>query len=184
MKALFTILISIISFTSYTQNFTLDIKKSDLKWIGYGEVGNFKQEGTIKAKSGAMNLDQGIIQSADISIDMKSIQHDDKSLSKHLSNKDFFWSKKYPIATLKMISLENDNLTAELTIRGKTQSIQFPFELIEEEDIILVRGKLTIDRTEYDIKYNSSSYFQDLGSYAIKNEFDLLFDLHFVPFSN
>ncbi len=38
---------------------------------------------------------------------------------------------------------------------------------------------MKLDRTKFDIKYNSSSYFQDLGNYAIKNDFDLEYELFF-----
>jgi len=52
-------------------------------------------------------------------------------------------------------------------------------EIMKGEEGLRAKGKMTIDRTLYNIKYNSSSYFQDLGNYAIKNEFELKFELIF-----
>ena len=38
---------------------------------------------------------------------------------------------------------------------------------------------LKVDRTNYDIKYGSGSFFDNLGNKAIYDEFDLVVDLEF-----
>jgi polyisoprenoid-binding protein YceI len=40
-----------------------------------------------------------------------------------------------------------------------------------------VTGTATLDRTQFGINYNSSSFFQNLGNYAIRNEFTLSFEV-------
>ncbi len=40
-------------------------------------------------------------------------------------------------------------------------------------------AKLTIDRTKYDIRYRSDSFFDNLGDIAINNDFDLNIKLKF-----
>lgn len=179
MKTLITILALFGFLATSAQQYKLNPKKSKVEWIGYGEIGDFKQQGTIDVKEGSITLEDKTIKSAKLVIDMKSISHPDKSLSKHLAKKDFFWSKKYPTAQLDIVAIENDTVTADLTIRGITKPINFPMQLEQEGTSIIAKGTMTIDRTIYDIKYNSSSYFQDLGNYAIKNEFDLNFEVVF-----
>jgi len=179
MKTLIATLLVISTIQVTAQEFNLSADNSKIEWIGYGEVGGFQQEGTIETKSGTLKLDDGKIQAAEVVINMTTINHSDKSLSKHLTNKDFFWSKKYPTATLILKSISDDIVQAELTIKGITLPIYFPIQFIKNEEHIMIKGKMTIDRTLYGIKYNSSSFFQDLGSYAIKNEFDLKFALVF-----
>ena len=38
-------------------------------------------------------------------------------------------------------------------------------------------GTATLDRTEFGINYNSTAHFQNLGSYAIRNDFQVAFDV-------
>jgi len=180
MKILIIILALFQVVTASSQQFQLNPKSSKLAWTGYGEIGDFKQSGTIKARAGSLMLaENGTIQSAQVVIDMKSIHHADKNLSKHLLKKDFFNSKKYPTAELVLLSIEDHQVTANLTIKGITHAITFPIQFEKEGTRMIIKGAVTIDRTKYGIKYNSSSYFQDLGNYAIKNEFDLSFELVF-----
>jgi len=95
------------------------------------------------------------------------------------AKKDFFWTKKYSTAHLDIISIVSDTVTAELTIKEITHPIHFPIDYQHRGSTIVTSGSMTIDRTLYGIKYNSNSYFQDLGNYAIKNEFDLNFEIFF-----
>lgn len=177
MKKYIIILALFNCLIGYGQEFTLTTTNTKVSWTGYAELGSFKQEGSIKIESGALLIENDLIKSAQVIIDMKTIEHADQSLSDHLSKKDFFWSKKYPTATLESTSISCKKITGNLSIRGITQVIQFPYEMVKEGGKTIITGKMIIDRTLYDIKYNSSSYFQDLGNYAIKNEFELSFKM-------
>lgn len=179
MKMYLTIILIFTLCAGFSQEFKLNPEKSKIEWIGYGEIGDFKQNGDIKAKEGNLSLNGDHIEKALVIINMKTINHEDKSLSDHLKKKDFFWSRKYPTAQLTFTSLINNQITGELTIRGISHTITFPVEIIKNCNDIVVKGNMRIDRTKYDIKYNSSSFFQDLGNYAIKNEFDLNFEIVF-----
>ena len=64
-------------------------------------------------------------------------------------------------------------------IRGKKQIISVPVKFQKQAENLIVAGTIVLDRTKFDIKYNSSSYFQDLGNYAIKNDFDLDYEFLF-----
>lgn len=162
------------------QKYQIDIKNSTLSWVGYGELGGFTQQGSIALKEGRLSLNNANIKSAELVADMKSIKSGNKDLTRHLKQADFFDVKKFPEASLKMISLHEGILLSSLTIRGITKEIEIPIRVYYKGDEVSVQGKVSIDRTNFDIKYNSSSYFQDLGNYAIKNKFDLEFDLSFV----
>lgn len=179
MKNISTIILILSSIQLFAQSYRLDISNSALTWTGYGEIGDFQQTGTIEAKNGVLKLDSSVIVEGEIIVDMKTIQHDDKSLSKHLKNDDFFYVKKYPIARIKLTKNDGAQITVDLTIRGITEEIVIPIEMQQSESRLTMKGKAVVDRTLFNIKYNSSSFFQDLGSYAIKNDFDLAFELVF-----
>jgi polyisoprenoid-binding protein YceI len=91
-----------------------------------------------------------------------------------LKNDDFFGTDKYPTSTLvfKTIKDKGNNVydvTADLTIKGKTNPVTF--------DITAKDGtattKFNINRTKYDIKYGSGSFFDNLGDKAINDEFEI-----------
>lgn len=179
MRTIYVTLILMMSFSALAQTYELDKETSLFTWTGYGEVENFKQTGVISANKGDLTLQENDIKSGYVSIDMTSISHESKRLKKHLKAKDFFYAKKYPETIINFISLENDLIKCEIILRGKSGIICFPVTVSREEKQLNMRGTMTIDRTLYDIKYNSSSYFQDLGNYAIKNEIDVEFDIRF-----
>lgn len=164
---------------SNAQQFELDTENSILDWTGYAEVGDYSQSGTLKPSSGKMTLVNNELTELEVIVNMKSLKHADAELENHLKQKDFFHVKKFPEATMTFKDEENEDFFFELTIRGITQTLVLPVILEKTASGYTAVGNVTIDRTKFDIKYNSSSYFQDLGSYAIKNELDLEYRLVF-----
>ncbi|MDK2772760.1 MAG: YceI family protein, partial [Flavobacterium sp.] len=64
---------------------------------------------------------------------------------------------------------------ADLTIKGKTNPVNFDLTVNENT----ATTKLVIDRTEYDIKYGSGSFFENLGDKTIYDDFELNVTLSF-----
>jgi polyisoprenoid-binding protein YceI len=164
---------------AFSQQYILLTDKSAGDWTGYAEVGGFTQSGTLVPESGFIEVNNGNITSGEIIFDLRKLSHGDKTLEKHLKEKDFFFVRKFPNAIFEISGMDGDMVTGKLTIRGISRDVSFDFGSITKDNILIVEGKASIDRTLFDIKYNSTSYFQDLGSYAIKNEFDLQFKLVF-----
>lgn len=164
---------------AHTQTLALDSLSSTLKWTGYSEVGNYSQSGTVKPKSGTVALVNDEIKKFKIIVDMSTITHESDDLERHLKNEDFFYVEKYPMAEINYMEKKGNKLICKLTIRGKSQIIEIPVNFTKIDNGLLFSGVISIDRTKFDIKYNSSSYFQDLGSYAIKNNFELEYELIF-----
>lgn len=161
------------------QTYNLDLSTAQATWTGYGEVGGFVQTGTIGLEKGILSLDSSQIQDALIIFSTKRISHENKDLEKHLKAKDFFFVRKYPRISFELIEIKGNIATGKLEIRGIRHEEKISLQVEQKNSMIVVIGKATIDRTKYDIKYNSSSFFQDLGNYAIRNEFDIDFELNF-----
>lgn len=62
-------------------------------------------------------------------------------------------------------------LTADLTIKDKTNTITFPAHIVlvqeDQTNILTATAEFTIDRTLWDIQYGSGSFFDDLGDQVI-----------------
>ena len=168
----------------------IDVSASKIKWIGNKVSGS--HNGQIKIKNGYVLKKDTLLVGGEVIIDMKSISVDDiehpewnTSLVEHLKNEDFFNVEKFPISTLKINSskksLINDKsnsnveITADLTIKSITNEISVHSYI--DFDKNMSTGELILDRTKWNIKYGSSSFFDDLGDRAIYNDFILNFSL-------
>jgi len=163
----------------HTVDLRLDASSSSLSWTGYAETGGFAPTGSVDPIGGTAKFDHGKLVGGEFTVDMTTITYSDKQLEKHLKNEDFFHVTEFPEAKFKVTKMNGNRITGDLTIRGKTNAVEFDVVVKQETAAYSVKGKITVDRTQFDIKYNSSDFFQDLGSYAIKNDFDLTFDLVF-----
>ena len=158
------------------------LENAKISWTGYGEIGGYSLTGSIDLKKANIVLDSSKLKSAAMTIDMKSIVYSDEHLQEHLRGEDFFDVAKYPTAIFESESIKYSDAThatlkGKLTIKGITKSIQFPVTIQETNKGRTVNGKMVIDRTAFGIRYNSKSFFGDLGDQAIKNNFDLVFEL-------
>jgi polyisoprenoid-binding protein YceI len=61
-----------------------------------------------------------------------------------------------------------------LTIKGITKGISFPATLKKVGSKYIANASFSIDRTKWDIRYGSSSFFDNLGNKAIKNEIEFV----------
>ncbi|MFP4514764.1 MAG: YceI family protein [Parcubacteria group bacterium] len=162
---------------------------SNVEWFGERIVGN-SHVGDIEIKSGSLNISDNKISSGEFVIDMTTISDSEASarLETHLRSDDFFSVNEYPEAKLvikdsNIISSNSDEevlleVQADLTIKEITEPIEFITTLKKENNNLLANSELSIDRTKWDIKYDSGNFFQDLGDRAIKDE--IFFDVNIV----
>jgi polyisoprenoid-binding protein YceI len=159
------------SFNSFKHNFIFSRKtkhqysKSTIKWIGEYTFYFGGHDGFIKFKEGHFIKKNGVITDGEFIIDMNSITNTDidnkegnESLVNHLKDPDFFDVKKHPLAKLKITSVEyfennEGRMFANLTLKGITKPIRFNVSFNYEEKELKTRFK--IDRTEWNINYNS-----------------------------
>ncbi len=168
------------------KSFNIDAKSSSLEWTGKKVAG--QHVGTINLKSGTVVLDDnGVLKSAEFTADMTSISATDLEgewkgkLDGHLKSDDFFSTEKNTESKMslkKIISKKGDKYEVEsnLTIKGITNPVKFTVDLSNKEKPVLA-GNLTFDRTKFNVKYNSGSFFEGLGDKMIYNDVELKFSV-------
>lgn len=161
------------------QSYKANAEKSELKWVGKKVTG--QHNGHIKLSDGVLTLKGNRIVSGTFNIDMKSITNDDltdagynQKLVGHLKSDDFFGVEKFPIATLTLMeSAEFVNNVAEvkgkLTIKGITNPISFNVTKNGNS----YTASIAVDRSKYDVRYGSGSFFENLGDKVIDDIFTL-----------
>lgn len=161
--------------------YKVDTQKSSIEWIAGKVTGEHR--GTVKLGGGSLALEDNTIKSGNFSIDMKTMACTDlkgssaQSLLGHLKGEDFFSIEKYPTATFaltKIGPIENNQvtITGNLTIKGISNSISFPANIKKQKNSVIATAKnVKVDRTKYDIRYRSRSFFGDIGDKAIDDDF-------------
>lgn len=173
MKFLLIISLSILGLTTFGQKYIVNANASSLNWTGHAQTGGYSPKGTLHIRSGTITLNDGKLADGKVIVDMASLKQDNAEMQEHLRGKDFFDVAQYPEATLIIDKVNGNTATGRLTIKGQTQILKFNFTLSQEGERKIARASASIDRTKYGIKYNSASYFQDLGSYAIRDNFEI-----------
>ena len=105
----------------------------------------------------------------------------DKLIS-HLKSKEFFDVENFGKAIFYSDSftrIENDSflVSGNLTIKGISNKISFNAEISRIENEILSSAKVVFDRTLWNIRYGSDSFFDNLGDKTIYDDITLDFSL-------
>jgi len=167
-------------------NLTVNTKVSTVEWIGKKVTG--QHSGTINVKEGSLHLHDGNLTGGKIVIDMTSIKCTDmegeygKKLIGHLNSTDFFDVANHKTATLNLTSVKKiegnkHTLSGNLIIKGISKPVEFPCTLETKEGKFGAYAEMKIDRTLYDIKYNSGKFFEGLGDKMIDDEFIIKFKI-------
>ena len=161
------------------QTYTADVSKSILKW--HGEKVTGEHFGNINLKEGALEITSDQITKGRFVIDMTSITNTDltdatynKKLVDHLKSDDFFGVSKHPEAVIEIVKstrfINNEaTMDANLTIKNITHPVTFKVK----RDGTAYHAEIVVDRSKYDVRYGSGSFFDGLGDKMIYDEFTM-----------
>ena len=119
---------------------------------------------------------------------MKPGEGGDK-LKAHLLSEDFFDVANYPEVKFELTDIpaegirlsEAQELKGNLTLKDVTKNITIPVESVSLDDATgayTIKSKtFTINRTDWNVKYGSKSFFTGLGDKFINDEIELSFVL-------
>lgn len=188
-KALILFFLTFVCFSfksldSKNNKVEIDTNKSTIEWTGkkltgehYGNITIRKGHLLIKGNTlvgGAFDIDMNTITCVDIT-DAKS----NARLVDHLKSDDFFAVRKYPIARFEITQADfrGDNnyiITGNLTIKDKTNGITFPATFdMGDSGVAAASGNIVFDRSKYNVKFGSQSFFENLGDKMVYDDVDL-----------
>lgn len=187
-----TILFGILFFSVMSvlsqARYVIDSEKSEFIWIGKKLAGEHK--GKIKISKGDFIIDKkSNLLSGKFEIDMKTISNDDLAdqatkdkLEGHLKSADFFDVEKYPSAKFAIkgsVKIEKGNIKikGDLTIKDVTKPIEFKALFVTTEDGYKVFANFTVDRSQFNVKYGSATFFGDIADKVIYDDFQVLLNL-------
>ena len=163
--------------------YNIETAQSQITWTGR-EVSTSSHYGTLDFVSGNFEISNGAIVNGEFIVDMTSINNQDMQgdskarLEGHLKSDDFFSVESYPTAVIlinssELISDGKWNVSADLSIKGFTHPVNF--EMISSEDGW--SANLVFDRSKYDVRFRSGSFFENLGDKLIYDDIELSVNL-------
>jgi polyisoprenoid-binding protein YceI len=174
--------------TEAAVDYTVDTNASQIKWEGSKPTTT--HHGTLSLSAGNIAVNNGAVEAGTFEVDMTSInvqdlEGDKKSkLEAHLKGTaegkegDFFNTTQYPSAKFEMTGIENDIIKGNLTIKGKTNPIEFPAKVSVENDKLIIKSKpFEIDRTKWGVNFGSKSIFPNLGDKFISDDMKITVSL-------
>jgi polyisoprenoid-binding protein YceI len=185
MKNLIVLTLITMAAFSFKNNtsFQVDSAGSKVIWTASKVTGT--HTGNVQIKSGELKMDGGKLTGGSFDIDMNSITCTDlegewrDKLVGHLKSPDFFGTEKFPIARLvisRVIPIDtkgNYKVIGNITIKEITKEIRFNTKVSEAGGKPSATAKITLDRTDFDVRFGSGSFFDNLGDKTIYDEFDL-----------
>ncbi len=145
--------------------YLVDTLVSVIEWTG-GTPTNYKHNGNMRLKEGRFTVNENLLTSGKFTIDINSINNldqtgkDKSNLEQHLKEADFFEVGKFPLGNFEITQTKTDStgqkVVGNLTLKGKTNSIEIPVTLtIDDKTISAETPEFTIDRTKWGIVYQS-----------------------------
>ena len=182
MKNLLILSFLLINFELFSQEYGIDLEKSKIKWTGK-QITTSSHYGTLKFVNGLINIQQEAV-TGKVVVDMESLSVDDLTggskarLEGHLRSDDFFSVSSHKSSTIEVTSSKkngNDfDVDGVLTIKG----ISHPISFVLSVDNKVATSKLTFDRSKYDVRFRSGTFFENLGDKLILDDIELEVELH------
>ena len=159
--------------------FIIDTKETVVAWTG--SLVHGKSTGYVYISKGELMIEKGQLIGGTVEVDMNTIEDknhgSDNAMVNHLKSPDFFDVKQFPFSTIAITGVESTNnenktVTGSLTIKGITHPVTFPAIIEVKSGIVKANGKLVIDRTNWDVRYRSGKFFDNLKDQAIADSIE------------
>ena len=166
----------------------MDNDNSSIKWTGR-ELSTKSHYGSLQMKNGSLTVNTDGTVNGMIKIDMTTIDCEDlqgrskASLERHLRSDDFFSVESHPIATLTFKSeggIGAGNKLAfngDLEIKGISHPISFESEVKSVDPKVNALVDMTFDRSKYNVRFRSGTFFQNLGDKLIYDDIEISVDI-------
>ena len=106
--------------------------------------------------------------SFEVSVDTKTVDTDLEARDNHLRKPEYFDVEKYPTLNFKSTKITKTNkpeylyVFGNLTIKGITKEVKFPFTATSKGDDYLFEGEFKINRKDFGVGGNSFSMADEL----------------------
>lgn len=159
---------------------SFSVQDSRIFWSGTKAIGG-GHSGDLVFKSGNLKFERGNVVKGEFEVDMNSItckdikdKESNEDLLNHLKSEDFFFVENFPTISATLYGKSKDEgktyqALVELNIKGISRKENAILTKVEKNNQVFLQSILRIDRTNYDINYNSGNIFKNLGDKVIND---------------
>ncbi len=129
-------------------------------------------DGSFKGFKGTINFDPNNLNGSnfDVSVASKTVDTDNNTRDNHLRKDEYFGVEKHPRISMKSTKIEKTDdgkykATFDLTLKGKTKSVSFPFLYNKTSAGYTLKGSFEIDRRDYGVGGSSWILSDDVKVY-------------------
>lgn len=168
--------------------FVVNAQQTTLSWNAKKVTG--EHSGLVPVASGVIDVNNGTVKSGNFTMNLAGLTVTDikdagtnAKLVGHLKSDDFFSTEKHPNSTFVVTGITPGSqagsytVKGNLTIKGITQPVEFPASILVDGKTLKATANITVDRTKFDIRYGSKSFFESIGDKAIYDDFTLSLQL-------
>jgi len=170
------------------------IDSSTVVWRGFKTFVDWSHEGTI-AVDGKFLIANDKVAGGFIEIDFSEITvaefadgTKEEYLLGHIRSEDFFFTDSFPTGSFEIVDVKelagegtNSLVVGNLTLRGITNSIEFPANInLDNDGVSFEAPVFSIDRTKWGVKYHdredasiAASLKEDLIDHSIELKFNV-----------
>jgi len=159
----------------------MDVDQSRLEW--QGRKATLSETGLIPIRTCTFSIEGGRLTSGTMLVEMNGIQATSqkgqaaRELGQHLRSADFFDVSTYPTAAYTITSSKTDgrgNLSVQgkLNIKGQTKEVE-AMMTFASADPVVVSVSLAFNRADFDVRFGSGSFFDNLGDDLISDEVNM-----------
>ena len=166
----------------------VDTTVSALTWKGTKPGG--AHNGLVSLKSGGLLVENGELKAGEFVVDLNTIKNLDMAakpdaagkLEGHLKSPDFFDVAAYPtskfVITNVVVKEGKLHVTGNLQIKDVTKSITIPAMLSSQGGVTTFKSDVfNINRADFNVKYGSKSFFDNLKDKFIDDMMELSFEV-------
>jgi len=158
--------------------YTMDPKVTVVQWKGQ-KLG-MTETGTISVRSCILSIQNSQLVSGNVVVEMNAIKPTSqeglaaRNLAEHLRSEDFFDVANHPTASFALESGKADGrggliLDGKLNIKGITQPVSGTLSFSSSDPVVATVG-MTFNRADFDVRYGSGTFFDNLGDDMISDE--------------
>jgi polyisoprenoid-binding protein YceI len=147
-------------FTVKAQQYKPVDDKSEVKFT----IKNFgiNTPGSLNGLKGSIKFNPSdlVSSSFNVSVDVNTVNTGVDARDSHIKKEEYFNAEKFPVISFSSIKIikEQDSysVTGNLTIKGVTRSISFPFTVQNRDNGLIFSGSFTIDRKDFGVGGSSA----------------------------
>jgi len=158
MHRFFTLLLPAFVIMSFT---VVNLKPVDAENAVTFTIKNFgiNTNGEIRGLKGSIKWDAAnpSASSFNVTADVATISTGIEMRDNHLKKEEYFDAEKYPTISFVSTAVTAGNVTGNLTIKGVTKNISFPFTATASNGGFIFEGEFMINRKDFGVGSSSMS---------------------------